>query len=184
LFKTTLVYGVFAACFSIIGLLLPTAVLPNDPLESATIEHVVGHIIWGMMAAFATLSLRYIFVGGLFAIILDADHLVGFLSIESVSRMGHSIPFALLVPIGMMLIFGKRDFILGAISFAAVFSHLSFDTLLDFGSFPLHVPFSNLVITFQGTDWIILQLIAVGAVISAKLITEKRVNKKSLDETN
>ena len=178
-------YGLFAACFSLLGLFLPTAILPNYPLESATIEHVVGHIVWGMMIAFVALSLRYIVAGGLFAIILDADHLVGFLTIESVSRMSHSIPFALLIPIVMMLIFGRRDFILGSISFAAVFSHLSFDTLFDSGDFPILIPFSSLVLTFQGTDWIILQLIAVSVVICTKLITEKKgINKKSFQESH
>jgi len=182
--KTTLMYGFLAAGFSLISLILPWALPPGDPFESATVEHILGHIVWGMAAAFATLSFRHIFAGGLFAIALDVDHLVSFLNIDIVVRVAHSISFALLAPICMMIIFGRRDFLLGAISFAAVFSHMSFDTFLDAGDFPIFAPFSEYITAFEGTDWIILQLIAVSAVIVAKLIMDKknRIKKKLYKE--
>ena len=178
--KTTLMFGFLAAGFSLIGLILPTAPPSDDPLASATAEHIVTHIVWGMVAAFAALSFRYIVAGGLFAIALDADHLVNFLNIDIVVRMAHSIPFALLAPICMMIIIGRRDFLLGAISFAAVFSHMSLDTFIDKGDFPIFAPFSEYLTAFDGTDWIILQLIAISAVIIAKLIMDKknRIKKK------
>jgi len=174
LIKTTLMYGFLAVGFSLIGLILPGASPPGDPLASATVEHIGGHIVWGMIAALAALSFRHIFAGGLFTIVLDADHLVNFLNIDVVIRMDHSIPFALLALIVMMLIFGRKDFLLGSISFAAVFSHLSFDTFLDAGKFPILTPFSDHIATFEGTDWIILQLVAISAVVLAKLITDKK----------
>jgi len=182
--KTTLMYGFLAAGFSLTSLILPWALPPGNPLESATVEHILGHIVWGMAAAFATLSFRHIFAGGLFVISLDADHLVNFLNIDMVVRMAHSIPFALLAPICMMIIIGRRDFLLGAISFAAVFSHMSFDTFLDAGDFPIFAPFSEYITAFEGTDWIILQLIAISAVIVAKLIMDKknRIKKKLYKE--
>ncbi len=182
--KTTLMYGFLAAGFSLIGLILPTALTPDDPLAGATAEHIVTHIVWGMVAAFAALRFRYIVAGGLFAIALDADHLVNFLNIDIVVRMAHSIPFALLAPICMMIIIGRRDFLLGAISFAAVFSHMSLDTFFDGGVFPIFAPFSEYKTAFEGTDWIILQLIAVSAVIVAKLIMDKknRIKKKLYKE--
>jgi len=186
LLKTTFVYALLAASFSLIGLILPWTLTPGDPFESATVEHIVGHIVWGMVAAFATLSFRYVFAGGLFALILDADHLVNFLNVDIVARMGHSISFALFAPIVMMLIFGRRDFLLGSISFAAVFSHMSFDTLLVAGHFPIFTPFSDLVTTFEGMDWIILQLIGISVVILAKLVIDKerRTKKKLAKEDN
>ena len=182
--KTTLMYGFLAAGFSLIGLILPTATTPDDPLAGATAEHIVTHIVWGMVAAFAALRFRYIVAGGLFAIALDADHLVNFLNIDIVVRMAHSIPFALLAPICMMIIFGRRDFLLGAISFAAVFSHMSLDIFFDAGDFPIFAPFSEYLTAFEGTDWIILQLIAISAVIVAKLIMDKknRMKKKLYKE--
>jgi len=60
-----------------------------------------------------------------------------------------------------------------------VFSYLSFGTLSGSGNFPILIPFSSLVITFQGIDWIILQLIAVSVVLGAKLITEKKESIKN-----
>jgi len=177
LFKTTFLYALLAIGFSLIGLILPWTLPPDSPLGSATVEHIVGHIVWGMMAAFAALSFRYIFAGGLFALILDADHLINFLNVDVVVRISHSIPFALLAPIGMMLIFGRRDFLLGSISFAAVFSHMSYDTLLDAGKFPILMPFSDYITSFEGTDWIILQLIALSVVVVAKLIIRIKKNQ-------
>ncbi len=182
--KTTLMYGFLALGFSLIGLILPTEPPPDDPFAGATVEHIVTHIVWGMVAAFAALSFRYIVAGGLFAIALDADHFVNFLNIDIVTRMAHSIPFALLVPICMMIIIGRRDFLLGAISFAAVFSHMSLDTFFDSGVFPIFAPFSEYLTAFDGTDWIILQLIAISAVIIAKLVMDKknRIKKKLYKE--
>ena len=127
-----------------------------------------------LVAAFASLSFRYIIAGGLFAIALDADHLVNFLNIDIIIRMAHSIPFALLSPILMMFIFGRRDYLLGAISFAAVFSHMSLDTFFGGGDFPIFAPFVEYLTAFEGTDWMILQLIAISAVIVAKLFSDKK----------
>jgi len=182
--KTPILYGFLAAGFSLIGLIFPTDSPPDDPFAGATAEHIVTHILWGMGAAFAALSFRYIVAGGLFAIALDADHLVNFLNIDIVIRMAHSIPFALLAPIFMMIIVGRRDFLLGAIAFAAVFSHMSLDIFFDGGDFPIFAPFSEYITTFEGSDWIILQLIGISAVIVAKLIMDKknRIKKKLYKE--
>jgi len=174
LIKTTLVYGFLAVGFGLIGFILPGVSPPDDPLASATVEHMVGHIVWGMVAAFAALSFRHIFAGGLFALALDADHLLNFFNIDMVTRITHSISFALLAPIGMLLIFGRRDLLLGSICFAAVFSHMSFDTFLDTGAFPILTPFSDHITAFGGTDWIILQLVAISVVIVTKLIMDKK----------
>jgi len=61
---------------------------------------------------------------------------------------------------------------------------MSFDTFLDAGDFPIFAPFSEYITAFEGTDWIILQLIAVSAVIVAKLIMDKknRIKKKLYKE--
>ena len=70
----------------------------GNPLvvSSVTYEHVIGHIFWGAVIGLGTLSIRYIVLGGSFAIFLDSDHLLQFLDIELVSRMSHSIPFAVI----------------------------------------------------------------------------------------
>ncbi|MGI0009999.1 MAG: hypothetical protein ACREAE_01200 [Nitrosopumilaceae archaeon] len=98
-----------ATSFSVIGTFLPEKQYLDSPLASLTVEHVLGHILFGAAAGAAGLSLRYLLVGGSFAIILDSDHLIHFIGIEAIPKMGHSIPFAIISVIGMMLIFGKKN---------------------------------------------------------------------------
>ena len=180
--KELFLYTSLSFLFSLIGIFLPFHSPSDDPLASATIVHITGHIIWGMMAAFVTLSIRYIFLGGSFGLLLDGDHLVEFFGIDVVTRMGHSIPFAILATFCMIYLFSKRDYILGAISFGAVFSHMSFDTLRGSGTFPIFTPFSEYVTSFNEIDWIYLQLIAVGGILIAKLILKKQ--KKSISDND
>lgn len=181
LLKVMTAYAVLAASFSLVGPFLPEAHRLDDPTRSASSEHVIGHIVFGMMAGAAGLATRYIVLAGTFTILLDADHLVNFLQIDAVSRMGHSIPFGIISAIIMFLIFGKKDYRLAAISFAAVLSHMSFDTLLQAGNFPLYTPFYSQEIVFQGTDWIFLQVIAIGLVGIATLYT--KIKQKRDTET-
>jgi len=184
-FKTTTLYGLLALGFSLLGF-LPYLLSPPDAIyfdmeesieigQRITVQHILGHIAWGSVAAFATLRLKYIMAGGLFGIALDGDHIVDFLNIDILSRMGHSLPFAFLIPIAMMLVFGRKDLLLGAIAISAVFTHLSFDTFSGGGVFPLLAPFIDQTTTFEGIDWVMLQLIAVGIVIVSKLIVNRKV---------
>lgn len=169
--KSTIVFGLLSTAFSIIGIFLPDATAPDNPLDSVSVEHVIGHIVWGMIAGLASLSIRYFFLTGIFAIVLDSDHLVNFIGQDIVSRMGHSIPFAIMAMVTMTL-FAKRDYKLGAISAAAVFAHISFDTLYARGSeFPLYIPIDAGTVHFNATDWIWLQLIAIAIVASSTLYT-------------
>jgi len=163
--KTSILYGVLAATFSLIGLSSPEAEIIGSPLEvsNVTVEHVTGHIVLGMMVGIVTLSPRYFLLGGIFSLILDADHLIQFLGIEVVPRMAHSVSFGIIAIFVMMMVFGKRDYLLGAIAFAAVLSHISYDILLGgTDKFPFFTPFTNELTTFQGADWILME---VGAVI-------------------
>ena len=68
-----------------------------DILKSASLEHVLGHIGFGMIVALPTLAYRYIIASGGFAILLDADHLIQFFGIENIARLGHGFIFAILV---------------------------------------------------------------------------------------
>jgi len=181
--KTSILYGVLAAAFSLIGPFLPWASFVGDPLEvsSITVEHVAGHIVWGMMVGFVTLSLRYFLIGGIFSIILDSDHLIQFLGIEVVPRMAHSVSFGMIAILVMMMVFGKRDYLLGAISFAAVLSHISYDILLiGTGKVPFFIPFTSEVTTFQGPDWIVMEIGAVILVGISVFISRRKKMKKRL----
>lgn len=163
--KSSGLYAALSAGFSIIGLLpifgniLPEQYVIGSPLEVSgiSIEHIVGHIVFGLIVGVASLSVRYVILAGLFPIALDADHLIQFLNLEAVPRMGHSFFFAAIsVPI-MMYFLGKRDYRLAAISFASVFSHVSFDVLISGNAgtaFPILIPFSNRMVDMIGFDWV------------------------------
>lgn len=180
--KSSFLYAALSAAFSTIGLVpffaeaLPQRYVIGNPLEVSGIspEHVIGHISFGLIAGLATLKLRYIAVAGLLPIALDADHLIQFLNLEAVPRLGHSVAFGLLAAPTMMALIGKKDLILGAVSFSAVLSHISFDVLLEGGSkFPFLIPFQNNMVPIQGADWIVFLVAAVAIVGTASLLTKK-----------
>ena len=178
--KACLVYGGTALAFSMLGTILPGTFVIGNPFEVSTItpEHVVGHIVWGLIPGLAFLSLRYIILAGLFPIILDADHLLQFLEIEMIPRMAHSMPFILIAIVVMMLIFGKKDLRLIAVSIAAVFCHMSFDTILGGSTqFPVFAPFTSQFFTFSGVDWIIFEVIAVAIILTASVIVKKNYGR-------
>ena len=178
--KTSTLYGILAAVFSLVGLSLSSTYLVGNPLEVSgiSVEHVIGHIVLGLMIGLVTFRLKYFLIGGIFSIILDTDHLIQFLGIEVVPRMAHSISFGLIAIFVMMIIFGKRDYLLGAISFAAVLSHISFDILLSGTSeFPFFTPFTSEVTIFQGYDWILMEIVAVMLVGISVLISKRKKMK-------
>ena len=171
--KTSIVYGVLAFSFSMLGLILPNTFLVGNPLEVSGIsfEHVFGHIMWGLVAGIVSFSFRYAILSGLFPIILDFDHWIQFLGIEMIPRMAHSITFGLIAVGIMMAIFGKKDLRLGAIAIAAVFSHMSFDIFLVGGTeFPIFVPFTSESITFSGFDWIFFEFLSIAIIFVASII--------------
>lgn len=171
--KTSIVYGGLAFGFSMLGLILPNAFLVGNPLEVSGIsfEHVIGHIMWGLVAGIASFSFRYAILSGLFPIILDFDHWIQFFGIEMIPRMAHSITFGFIAVGVMMIIFGRKDLRLGAIAIAAVFSHMSFDIFLGGSTeFPVFVPLDSQVVTFSGTDWIIFEFLAIVIIFVSSII--------------
>ena len=171
--KTSFVYACIAFAFSLLGLLLPNAYVIGNPLVVSNIsfEHVMGHIVWGLVVGIVSFSLRYAIIAGLFPIILDVDHLLQFLDVEMIPRMAHSVPFAFLAIIIMMIIFGRKDLRLIAVSFAAVLTHISFDIFLSgWTKFPILAPFNADFFVFAGYDWIIFEVVAMAIVAISSLI--------------
>jgi len=183
--KNSIIFAGISFGFSIIGGLFPdsehTFVIGNPFLVSGiTIEHVVGHIFWGAIIGLGTLSIRYIVIGGSFAILLDADHLLQFLDIEMVARMSHSIPFAVIASVIFFIIFRGKDLKVCAVAFGAVLSHIAFDTFLAdvaFGNtttFPLFSPFILERIEFGGLDWLGIEIIGVVIVAVVSYIYKRK----------
>ncbi len=116
---TLVIFTLISFSFSTIGLSFeehPQSRIIGNPLEvsAISVQHVLGHIFWGMIAGLLSLRLNYVFLCGGFAILLDADHLLQFLDIEMISRMSHSIPFAIIVSFIMLAISKFRDYRLAA----------------------------------------------------------------------
>ncbi len=182
--KSIILYASLSAAFSILGIFpileqfLPKSYLIGNPLEVSeiSIEHVVGHVIFGMIVGVASMRIRYVAIAGLFPIALDADHLIQFLNLEAVPRMAHSVLFGLIsIPL-MMFFIGKKDYLLGAISLSAVLAHVSFDILLGgTTSFPLLIPVINKMVSFQEYDWITFLLIAIAVVGITRIVTKNRI---------
>lgn len=170
------VYGLVAFGFSTLSLVLPDSFLVGNPLEVSglSFEHVLGHIIWGVIAGIATFSVRYSILCGAFTIALDFDHWLQFLNLDMIPRMAHSIPFGILVFVIILMIFGKKDLRIPAIALGAVFSHISFDVFHSGTSkFPLFVPFTTQMFTLSGFDWILMEVLAFG-VIAITMIYRKK----------
>ena len=189
--QNSIIFAVISFGFSLIGGLFPnsehTFVIGNPLLVSGiTIEHVIGHIFWGAIIGLGTLSIRYIIIGGSFAILLDVDHLLQFLDIELVSRMSHSIPFAVIASVIFFIIFRGKNLKVCVVAFGAVLSHIAFDIFLaDIGfgnttTFPLFSPFSLERIEFGGLDWLGIEIIGVAIVaVVSYLYKRKEIKLKN-----
>lgn len=190
--KSIILYASLSAAFSILGVFpmfeqfLPKSYLIGNPLEVSgiSIQHIVGHVVFGLMVGVASMRIRYVAIAGIFPIALDADHLIQFLNLEAVPRMGHSILFgAISIPL-MMFFVGKKDYMLGAICFSAVLAHVSFDILLGgTTSFPLFIPIINRMITFQGYAWIPFLLVAIIIVGVTRIITKNHTIERKSQKT-
>ena len=165
--KRSFLFGCLIISFSLFGFILEVEKTPSsfqfvNPIEVLrflSIEHFAGHIVWGLMVGFVTLSFRYIILTGFFAILVDADSLLKIAGLEESFRMAHSIPFGILAAVVMMLVFGRKDWRLAAISFGAILTHISFDIISGrSGSFRIFSPFYIENIYFQEFYWIIFLL--------------------------
>jgi|TARA_B100001146_G_scaffold91844_1_gene81326 hypothetical protein len=188
--KACIIFSVLSFGFSLTGLLFPdddSFFYAGNPLivSHPSFEHIFGHLMFGMIAGAISLSLRYVFLSGAFALLVDADHLMQFFNIEMVSRMSHSIPFAIIIAVVMLCVFGKKDYRLAAIAFFAIISHIAFDILLigqiypdGIGRFPLFAPFTLEFFQFQGLDWLYLEILAVG-IVGIIAILDRKISIKN-----
>lgn len=176
--KTVLVFCALSAAFSFVGMFLPEKGPLANPSGGLNIREISGHLFWGLVAGVAFLSARYVIITGLFAVLIDSDHLIALLHVDALSRMSHSIAFGILAVVILMALFGKKDYKLGAAAFAAVLSHLSFDTFAgNDGKFPLFVPFYNHQIIFQNIDWIYFEIAAIVLVGIIAILTARKTSK-------
>jgi len=186
--KSCIIFSVLSFGFSLTGFLFPdNSSIIGNPLvvSSPTLEHIFGHVAFGMIAGAISLSLRYVFLSGALALLVDADHLLQFLDVEMISRMVHSLPFAIIIAVIMLYVFGKIDYRLAAISFSAIISHIAFDTWLvgqihpgSTGGFPLFSPITLEIFQLQGLDWLYLEILAV-VIIGTIAVLDRKISIKN-----
>ena len=186
--KSCAIFSILSFGFSLTGFLFPDdSNIIGVPLLVSNIssEHILGHIFFGMIAGVLSLRLKYVFVIGAFALLLDADHLLQFFNVEMISRMVHSVPFAIIISVIMLYIFGKKDYRLAAISFSAIISHIAFDVWFvgqiypgSTSGFPLFSPFTVEIIRFQGLDWLYLEILAI-AIVGIIAILDRKISIKN-----
>ena len=186
--KSCAIFLILSFGFSLTGFLFPDdSSIIGDPLlvSSLSLEHILGHIFFGMIAGVLSLRLKYVFVIGAFALLLDADHLLQFFNVEMIGRMVHSVPFAIIIAVIMLYVFGKKDYRLAAISFSAIISHIAFDVWFvgqiypgSTGGFPLFSPFTVEIIRFQGLDWLYLEILAI-VIVGIIAILHRKISIKN-----
>ena len=186
--KTCAIFSILSFGFSLTGFLFPDASsIIGDPLivSNPSLEHILGHVFFGMIAGVLSLRLKYVFLIGAFALLLDADHLLQFFNVEMISRMVHSVPFAIIIAVIMLYVFGKKDYRLAAISFSAIISHIAFDVWFvgqiypgSTGGFPLFSPFTVEIIRFQGLDWLYLEILAI-VIVGIIAILHRKISIKN-----
>ena len=186
--KSCVIFSVLSFGFSLTGFLFPDdSYIIGSPLivSSPTLEHIFGHLAFGIIAGAISLSLRYVFLSGALALLVDADHLLQFLDVEMISRMAHSLPFAIIIAVIMLYVFGKKDYRLAAISFSAILSHIAFDTWLagqvhpdSTSGFPLFSPLTLEIFQLRGLDWLYLEILAV-VIIGIIAVLNRKISIKN-----
>ncbi|MGI0010000.1 MAG: hypothetical protein ACREAE_01205 [Nitrosopumilaceae archaeon] len=66
-----------------------------------------------------------------------------------------------------------------AVAFAGALSHISFDTFMNAGKFPLFTPFFNQVLFFHRADWIFFELAAI-VLVGLIAMQVKRASMKKI----
>jgi len=186
--KSCAVFSILSFSFSLTGFLFPDdSSIIGDPLKvsNPSLEHILGHVFFGMIAGVLSLRLKYVFLIGAFALLLDADHLLQFFNVEMISRMVHSVPFAIIIAVIMLFVFGKKDYRLAAVAFSAIISHIAFDVWFvgqiypgSTSGFPLFSPFTVEIIRFQGLDWLYLEILAI-TIVGIISILHRKISIKN-----
>lgn len=172
----SLVYCALSASFSLVSTILPDRMVLLNPIEhgSLTLKEIVGHFVFGAVAGIVTLRLKYILLGGILAVLIDSDHLIGLLHFEGIPRMGHSITFAVLSTIVLMSVFHKRDYRLGAIVATSVLTHISYDMFDGEFGYPIFTPFVNKIIELPRDGWIIVEIAAIIIVGIVSILAKRK----------
>lgn len=130
----------------------------------ALTQEVVGHVLFGVTAAFVTLNARLILLAGAESILIDADHVLPALNFSVEGRLAHSLSFAIVVALVLAYLAkrgGRMNRAVFLVTVAAVATHLSYDVFAGNGLFPLFAPFTMTSYSPPPWAWLPLESAAV-----------------------
>jgi hypothetical protein len=172
LFLVSVAFCASSFAYSFVGFLSPqppSGVHHYEEPFSKTFVEVGGHFLFGLLAAFPLMQWELILVGGMFAVLIDADHIPSELglAVGGYGRPDHSILYMLLSAVlfyhvGRKVGLGGRQ--VSLVLVAAILSHLSYDVFYSNGmggSFPLLVPFNFGLIAFPYWSWPVFEIAGV-----------------------
>ena len=169
-----LAFGALAFLYSFFGLVEHVANTYNfqfQPFQVPSVQEIGGHFLFGYAAALPSRSIKISVITGLMALTIDFDHLLSAVGLVNVTRLAHSIPFAIMSCI-LMGVFVSRFFKRSStraekvtpsapshskkvryskdqnskfliITLTAFLSHIAFDVFVDEQArFPFFAPFS------------------------------------------
>jgi hypothetical protein len=181
--KLAIVYAVASLLWSTVGFLTAQR-LPYEAEYSGQflVTEVGGHVLFGLAAGAMTRKPSLALLTAAEAALIDADHLLSIFVAPVLDRTAHSFFFlaAACLLLGYVARNGNRlNYPVMGATLAAFFAHLSYDTFLSNGKFPLFTPLDFAVYTLPGYSWVLFETaaVAVGLVVGA---LAKRENGRSL----
>src|SRR5215467_5685222 len=94
-----LALGALAFLYSFFGLVEHVANTYNfqfQPFQVPSVQEIGGHFLFGYAAALPSRSIKIAVMTGLMALTIDFDHLLSAVGLGNVTRLAHSIPFAIM----------------------------------------------------------------------------------------
>ena len=106
-----LAFGALAFLYSFFGLVehVATYNFQFQPFQVPSVQEIGGHFLFGYAAALPSRSIKISVITGLMALTIDFDHLLSAVGLANVTRLAHSIPFAIMSCI-LMGVFVSRFF--------------------------------------------------------------------------
>ena len=173
--KASLFYGMISIIFSFSSVFLADKTTLVNPLHGTfDIKEIPGHFLWGFAAASVTWRLKYALLGGVFAVFVDFDHVISILQMQGISHMSHSIAFAGISLVIMMITFGRKDYILGAVALSSVLTHISYDLFWSSNKFPLFAPVYDTPVYFVSGYSMLFEIAAIIIIGATALIVRKK----------
>lgn len=106
-----LAFGALAFLYSFFGLVehVANTYFQFQPFQVPSVQEIGGHFLFGYAAALPSRSIKISVITGLMALAIDFDHLLSAVGLVNVTRLAHSIPFAIMSCI-LMGVFVSRFF--------------------------------------------------------------------------